>query len=366
MHADDEVLLRQHLLQPPALEQDAAPAWTAGICAVLNHATWMRIAGAGDVPVLAQRGTRPGSCFADLFFGAVLKRVIQCWDAKKDDQNRPRIAWDGCRDLCVRAQVTSVLLFDVIWADDLVEAIDCATASVAPQVLGVSAGSLAEHGMKLSHGPKKTAATVLLFGPGAKQVSAKLFRAPAQVRVLQENSPPVSRYKHVGVQQAFDGSLRAEVRQRLAEAWGSFRSARCKVFKNPKVTFQAKRRFLQSLILPKLLYGAGSWPPLKLGERRSLQGALLSLHRQILGRGRLANQHLFASSVCALADLPPLEIMLHLERIRYLRQMVLAGPDGFGTLIKLAFHASLPPQPQTEWDAWEAFFRTTCGKFKGL
>ena len=29
---DDADLLRQHLLQPPALQQDQAPAWTAGVC----------------------------------------------------------------------------------------------------------------------------------------------------------------------------------------------------------------------------------------------------------------------------------------------------------------------------------------------
>ena len=79
--------------------------------------------------------------------------------------------------------MTAVNLSDVVWADDLAQAIDCPSAHACPQTLGVAAGCLsdafAEHGMRLSYGPKKTAATVLLRGSGSRQVAASLFRAPA-------------------------------------------------------------------------------------------------------------------------------------------------------------------------------------------
>ena len=393
LHPEDEQLLREHISQPPALVQDQAPRWTAGICSIINHGTWMRIAGAGDCPVRTSRGTRPGSCFADLLFGAVLKRVVECRDSKRSSNHRPRFEWDGCRDLTTRPATTEVAMDDVVWADDLAEAIDCSSARECPHTLGVAAGCLsdafAEHGMRLSYGPKKTAATVLLRGPGSKHVATSLFQQPAQVRVLREHCSPdllhlVSTYRHVGVQQSFDGSFRCELRHRIAEAWGAFRSARRKIFRNPNIAFGAKQGFLRSLVISKLLYGAGSWPPLRQGEWRSFYSVLLSLYRQILGLRHGDNQHLHASSICARARLPSPEVTLHLERCRYLRQLILVGPDVLVALVKLdepyrqALLVSLRwlssrlrtaeplGDPTADWASWEALFKAPAGRFKGM
>ena len=240
----------------------------------------MRIAGRGIACVNPARHT-PGSCLAAPFrIGA--KRVVQCRDAKQSSRHRPQISWDGHRDLCTRTPTLNLPLSDIVSAGDLAEALDCDHAGQAPQVLGISAGCLAdafeEHGMKLSYGPRKPPPWCSLAALDPRVLPRPC--SAGQLYVVPHY------YKHVGVLQSFDGSFRLEMKHRLSEAWGTFRCARRKVFKNLKIGLEAKRGFLPSLVLAKLLYGAGSWPPLKVGEYRSFQGALLAFYSRSWYRER--------------------------------------------------------------------------------
>ena len=58
--------LREHVNGPSALAQDGASEWLQRVAAEIHSNTWMHIGGTIAEPLLTNRGTRPGSAWADL------------------------------------------------------------------------------------------------------------------------------------------------------------------------------------------------------------------------------------------------------------------------------------------------------------
>ena len=86
--------------------------------------------------VRTRRGTRPGSSWADLTFGVLIRRVLHLRDV-----NRQRagcvmapvsIAWDGYRDWRPPAQPQGEeSLADIVWADDVASCFEARRATDA-------------------------------------------------------------------------------------------------------------------------------------------------------------------------------------------------------------------------------------------
>ena len=163
-------------------------------------------------------------------------------------------------------------LGDIVWADDLAACVISLQAKDVAAKVGTETGHLsdafAQHGLKLSFDPLKTAAVCVIRGQGSREVKKILSGGCAKydtckIQVMRENSPPhmVRCCKHLGVLQNADGSFGDELRQRIGHAWTSFLEARRKLFKCRKVNVEKKGVLLQSLVLSRPLIGAGSWPP---------------------------------------------------------------------------------------------------------
>ena len=209
------------------------------------------------------------------------------------------------------------------------------------------------------------------------------------MRALREDSPPirvplVDSYRHLGVLQTPKGSLTAEIRFRAAQAWAKFSEGRQKIHKAKGISIRRKAFLLRSSVLPKLLYGAGTWPCLRLHEQRALGGTLWSLYRAICGIPATDDQHMQACNILAITGLPSVQVTLHYQRLLYLKLLLKSGPDELWALVRQDVgyletlrealkwlyswtHAtSTLPDPCVHWEKWATFIRDTPGRFKGL
>ena len=154
--------------------------------------------------------------------------------------------------------------------------------------------------------------------------------------------------------------------------------------KAPGVPLEQKVFILKASVLPKLLYGAGAWPPLAAKDYRVFAGALWSLYRQVLCIPRDGDQHCSALTVLAMLQLPGPAVTLHVQRLLYLGQLLRTGPPVLWALLRQdrpcaeAMQASVRclfawvhntctlPNPGEDWPSWAAFGRAQPRKFKGL
>ena len=160
LNPDDFESLRNHIAAGSALDFDRADPWLQRITTEINSGTWMSIAGDSSGPLVIIRGSRPGSSWADLVFGLLVKRLTARRDALLPGDQRPVLPWDGVRSFAaVRRDLPdlSVRFGDLIWADDLATPLASRTASELPAKVATAAGALsdafAEHAMELSYGP---------------------------------------------------------------------------------------------------------------------------------------------------------------------------------------------------------------------
>ena len=109
---------------------------------MLHTATWATIVGSDPAPVLTNRGTRPGSSWADVTFATILRRILKRRDEARSQDATPMIPWDGSQDIfhCGEPR-TTVPVTDTIWADDL------AACFAYPSAHRVEPGIVTESGL---------------------------------------------------------------------------------------------------------------------------------------------------------------------------------------------------------------------------
>ena len=397
--ATDSTMLRTHLEEPTALQADGASKWLEALTSQLQSDNFFMIRG-DSVAVATTKGSRPGSSWADLIFATLIRRIM----ARRNElrANLPRLShplrlpWDGQRSLCPCDSTSPLLEIDeVIWADD-VAIPRIAEADRVALALGHEASfltdALQEFGFKVAYGPHKTAGLLSLRGPHSRRAKQAIFGRTGlkgSVPVLLEDLPSVhlplvETYRHLGSQQAVSGGLRQEIQFRASQARVAFGEARRKVFRNPAITIVKKAYILRSTVLPKHLFGSGSWGPLTLGEFRAFAGVVWTLYRPLLGLKHSDNQSLDASTCFALLNLPSPMVLLRTERLTYLGQMVCSGPDALWAIVRAdqayaqtlqsdiqwlhawTWNTSGMPCPAYDWPRWRSFMQEFPGRYKGL
>ena len=401
LSAEDIAQLRWHAQQPSSMRQAGASPWLEAVAERLSANTWFMLKG-DTAAILTARGTRPGSSWADILFGMVISRVLQERDALEatgpsSSLSKPKVPWDGRYVLSPCSSDSGhIELGDLVWADDVATMRVCDSSDKLAYGIAVSSGSLcdasASFGFRLSFGPNKTAAIAQPSGAGARKTARNLFCPSGhngEVKAMREHVAPirvplVGTYRHLGVMQSPRGALLTEIRYRSAQAWAKFAEGRRKVFTSRGISVQRKAFILRSSVLPKLLYGSGSWPGLNMRELRAFGGAIWGFYRSICSVGRSADQHLLSSTVLALTGLPSVTVTLHCQRLLYLKSLLQSGPaelwatlrtDGsyleamwgaLGWLFSWVYATCPLPDPRVEWDPWVTFIRDSPNRFKGL
>ncbi|CAE7307614.1 unnamed protein product, partial [Symbiodinium sp. CCMP2456] len=398
---DANQALRERLKAPSALEAGGATAWLEGLTDEFNSRTWMTLRD-DDTPVVTTRGSRPGSSWADIYFGVSVPGIVDTRNALRAGAlctGEPIcLLWDGRRDFfaepCRSGLGTRLINLDeVIWADDLAVYLGIPQPGNAAKVIGFEASALRDafgsHGYQLSFGEAKTAAVVQLRGKGARAARCKLFSGKARIPVLSEEDEPamlplVRSYKHLGVRVAADSSLMPELKQRIALAWTAFRQGRTKVYRSRRLTVAKKGILLNAHVLSKLLFGAGAWGPLRAGEYQVFARAVTSMYRQCLCLPHDEAQDVSLATICALVQQPDPLTLLRVERLRYARQLIANGPDILWALLRpnAKFMSCMQDafcwlhswvanttelgKPDVSWDDWQDMIMRRPGRFKGI
>ena len=393
--------VQEQMAAPSALSKGGATGWLQALTHDFNDRTWMTLAG-DSTQVQTTRGSRPGSSWADLFFGVTVPGILSLRDTMRTAAPRPRIRvtipWDGWkgffdppRGACPDA--TSVDLDDVVWADDLASYLRITDPAEAATRLGFEASVLNDSfrgfGYSLSFGANKTAAVVHLRGPGAKAARRALFSNPSGLAVLSEAGPAqrlplVPEYRHLGVRIAANNSLLPEIRMRVAAAWTAFRQGKTKVFRSKRISLARKGAILGSHVLSRLTFGSGAWSQLKQGEMTLFSRTVISMYRQCLGLAHADDQHVSTATICALIGQADPVTILHTERLRYARQLVCNGPevlwalvrgdnaylssvrDAFRWLFTWVRATCVLPDPSDDWGPWADTVCNRPGLFRGL
>ena len=139
--------------------------------------------------------------------------------------------------------------------------------------------------------------------------------------------PLPAKYKHLGTYQAPSGSMVEELRYRAAQARAAYGEARRKVYKAKAIPLTKKAMLLSTTVLPKLLHGAGTWPPLTKREYRLFAGTVWALYRGILNVPRESDQRITSATCFAILGQPDPGTLLRTARLSYLSQIIRSGPD---------------------------------------
>ena len=378
------------------LRRSGASRWLEAATAELHRGSWFTLRH-DSTPVETFKGSRPGSSLADLVYSAGLEQLLARRDLLRRCAPRacavPRVPWDGRKDFSpLQAAVREVALSDVIWADDLAECLEPEPSEPLAAQLAVEASTLDEafaaFGYMLSYGRLKTAALAAVHGAGARSSRRALFGNGGELHVFREDMPParmplVESYRHLGVIVSANGSFLPELKARVASAWTAFRLGRTKVYRCRHIAVARRGALLATMVLPRLLFGAGAWPRLRAGEARCFHSAVSSMYRQALCVPRAEDQHISGAVMCSLLGLVDPDTLLKLERLRYARQLVASGPPSLWALLRLdagyvadmraalswmygLLHATIPlGSPEEQWSEWVQLMTVRPGRFKG-
>ncbi|CAE7176445.1 unnamed protein product, partial [Symbiodinium necroappetens] len=379
---------------PSAFEASGATAWLESLAAEFHRGSWFSLRG-DHVPVVTRRGSRPGSSLADLMYSSGVAQIVATRDALRAQSPEaghvPQVPWDGKRDLSpTQTPTTASPLSDVIWADDLAECFMLSTSQRAAHQVSLEASILdeafASQGYCLTYGPSKTAARVLLMGDGSRAAKRALFQGTGTLPVLRETEmaatlPLVTSYKHLGV--LVGSSFLLELRARCASAWAAFRQGKLRAYRCRRIAVARRGTLLSTMVMPRLLFGAGAWPSLNRGESLLFQRTVMSLYRQTLCVPKGEDQHISGAMACALLGLADPHTLLRVERLRYLRQLSQAAPDTLWALLRQdtsylkelrdamqwlfrRVSATVPLQdPLLCWGDWSQIMCEAPGRFRG-
>ena len=393
----DDLQALTHLVENEAiLQQQDAPVLMRELAQEFHQQTWFVLH--GDTHLISTfRGTRPGGTLADIMFNLLFGQALRRRKSSSLRSAVPSVPWSGHRSPFPRHSEGSSSakdIPDIVYADDLCIPVVCDKASNLRSVVSAVAAdtfdTLTPHALRVNLGPTKTAAIMAHTGAGSRAARHESFgvlkgRAP----ILPEGKglmwlDLVARYRHLGAVVAYDGSLRADVKHRLALARNAFRDGRRRLFACKDVPLSRRAIFFKTHVLSTLTAGIGSWPALGECDWILFSGGLLGLYRQLMGLRAQGHWNLTVSQILASTGLPAADTILHTERLRFLSQLVRHGPDelwallGWYTDYQRAVRAAGAWLLQTggsaatlgpiehNWERWASLMRDSPGKWKGL
>ncbi|CAK9037599.1 unnamed protein product [Durusdinium trenchii] len=283
----------------------------------LHSFTWSSIV---DEPVATNRGSRPGSPLADSLFHVAMAPVVSSieeWLLGRPDRMEALEKLKG-------------LGHSVVWADDLcIPSVSNSNDGLLEEVEATFQfveGLFTKHGFTLNLSRGKTEGLPTFVGPGAAECRRRLLQNPV-VHGHKDLQLGAS-YKHLGTYVDAAGELRRDIQVRVAVAWTSFRQLSRRLLRNPSLSLRARVALLDSLILSRLLYGAGSWGALTGKQYRVLNACYRNLLRQISfqvackGKAQVWTDE----AILCYLELPCLRVKLAVARLLYARRLAVHAP----------------------------------------
>ena len=336
--ADTFQSFRDSLAKGSVLGQAQAPEWLQRVIGTVLRQTWFRLPQQPDV-VHTTLISRPGDCLADVLFYFVFAAVLREVRERASKVGLlSSVAWCGAMannltPVPACASSESLPVHDVTWMDDLSLLLQFPdAASVLPglsAVAGILVDCCLSRGLTPNLDKGKTEALVFLSGAGSRRVRVScLSDACPTVPVLSAQWSAarlrvVSTYKHLGGILHHKGGLRDELRVRTGQAWQSYRKHWSKPFGQAHVCLKDKMMLFQTLVLPCLFYGAGTWTDFGDQDLRPVNRCYHDMCRSLLKRhfkGDVTRLH--DDRVRALVRAPDVSSWIHFTRLSYLASFV--------------------------------------------
>ena len=288
-----------------------------------HRCTWTHFQGDPSSLRQTHRGTRPGSPLADLAFNCLMSRVLSKIQEELDND----------QELQQFVQHTSFKMYTLAWVDDIaiplaVSDNDLLVSKVRHYTLKVQKIMLSL-GFTLNMDKGKTEAVLTFRGRGAPQKRRELYLQKEASISLNSSSAIhiVSDYKHLGARFSQHARFDREISIRIAEAQSAFRTLRKHIMVNRRISVPSRLRLLESLVISKLLFNSGYWPPLKPAQLHRLEGCITKWQRTITGDGFWATHRVSNPLFLKLHELPSIEARLNRNRLLSAFQVYQNSPD---------------------------------------
>ena len=281
----------------PALVQAQVPALLQAQLQAVLSTTWFMLKNQESSLTSTITGTRPGDSLADLLYGFLMVRFTKELHARLVEAGHAsslRLDWVPGVDLSQEPD-SIVQLTHASWVDDLVLlAEDFEPERLlqrASDLVTISYCTAAQFGLKLNLQPDKTSVVLALRGASSRKTwtsllaephaSSLAFDCPFMVRPEQARVVVLPDYIYLGALQDLKGHPAAEVHRRFLLAIPAMKMLRRNVFRSPYMPARTKLNLFHSMVLSRLLYGAGAWMPMHAQTIRSWHRGLMRMLAEI-------------------------------------------------------------------------------------
>lgn len=363
----------------------------------LHQDTWFTTPGIETI-THTRVGTRPGSCFADVFFNFLFAHVLREVQTLLTDRGiLTEIQWGGRRGLYMDAEDTSctATIAETVWADDLALYLQHQDPEELIANLQEACAQLFNTCMKYGLTPNfskgKTELLVALRGPGAVKSRRRWFtEAAGKLPIPQCNIDGcevrmVGQYRHLGGQLDARATAKTEVKARTGQMLQAFRHHRKTVYTSRHIERSKRASLLRPLILSIADYNLGTLVNYNEKDQQYFATAVLRIYKSVYGKDEDEEEHHTSwARLCYALDLPSPEALQHLARLRYYGQVLRHGSDELWAMISTeqgwlqqcqqsfqwAFRqlggSTHLPDPESGWEEWQQMILRSHKRWKGL
>ena len=303
----------------------------------------------GNSICVTTKGSRPGSCWADLVFTYIYARVLAKVRKLPECEGFGIIVkWSGTKELWTpqRDRHSSKLCLDTTWADDTAAmTVGRTPKDVVLKARGMSTALLdacRQHGLQPNFKKGKTMIVFAFRGRGAKGVAGEefagnktVFRVPSKDGGGYEIYVSAG-YIHLGTYLDKNGHMECEARRRRGIAASSFEHSRKVLFQNKHIGIDT-RLMLFSGIVGASLFNLELWTP-RLKGWSVLRKGYMKLQRRLLVH-TLPDERPFKlaeAEVTFLSKQADLQIFARRKRIGFLVGMATYGSEEIWALAQWA------------------------------
>ena len=390
--------LLAHLHEDSAVKRAGVSAFAEGHLAECHNDTWFEVPGAAGT-VATATGTRPGDPLADMTFNFIFTRILRSMRTALEDAGLVfELEWSGVRtpfpDQHGSSQTAQLL--EAVWADDLALVVHAFRApdllprvrSVVTQVIDRCLSHALEPNLKAG----KTEILVAMRGPGSVLERKQLFAVSDPTLEVESKYwgkvgiRIVQSYQHLGGRVTAKGDDGPEINSRFAQARSLQAKYNRSLFRNGEVSLEKRALLLTPLVLSVMQYGLGTWANFRPKVWISAKQKLHSMYRTLL-RPEFSHElwiTLSQEEVLARLQMPSLDVMAYVARLRHFGMLVRRGPAAIWAILEheqswlekvreagqwmweqLSTTCELGPFLE-DWPAWHKVITQDPKRFKGL
>ena len=144
-------------------------------------------------------------------------------------------------------------------------------------------------GLRLNMAARKTEVVCQYRGRCSPQLRAYRFVECLGQFQLPDGSSlrAVPTYEHLGTMFAQSSTVQAEIRTRIGKATAAYREMAKPIFGNKHIPVRTRLQLLESLVIPVLVHGCGTWPTLTERQFQKINHVIIMWQRKIANDGFL-------------------------------------------------------------------------------